>query len=737
MTFLAPLFLIGALAGVIPVVLHMINRRKAKELPFSTLRFLRISVEKTRRRKRVHDLLLMLVRVAVLVLIALGLAKPTITNLSALWGGGTNTAVAIILDNSASMGEIDPDRPRFDTARGAAVQVMDQLRDGDQVALFLTGGAPFPEQGQLDRTHEKVRQMLATCEVSYERADLGTKVQQARRVLADSDAANRQIYVISDQQAVSWESQKAESEPASDAGEASDEEKAELAIPIIVVDCHRTPKPNVAVQSVKLEASVPVAGLPVKATAELLNASSIAQQRHLELVVDGTKTASSPALELPPGGRLKHDFTFTLDRGGLHRGEVRLVGKDGSALDDRRFFTIEIDRGIAVAVVKARKHEIPYLEDTFYVEQALSPGQSGGSAIRPTVLTADELPGEPLSQYRVVFCVNLPAPGAEAAERLRRYVADGGNLVWIAGDNVDPAAYNSMNAAAQGNLLPAALVDVRAAAGGSERDSWKVGFLDKEHPALGDLVEPASLYQSVLVYRHVRMDTAGSPDARVLARLDDGEALLAERSVDKGRVLMLATSAHVGWTNLPLRPIFLPLVVRLTFWLSGGEQDRREVLAGSPLVLELDGGVAAGQVGVEVQPPSGEIIRLNTEGTGGSTRQTFSYPDTHQIGIYQLRPLGAAGAAPIAFSVNVDPDEAEEKTMDRDELQQRFGRTPLVFADNPDDLSGTFAWLREGESLWELFLGAVLVVLVFETYVSNRLGTAGASGGLPGSVVAE
>jgi hypothetical protein len=223
----------------------------------------------------------------------------------------------------------------------------------------------------------------------------------------------------------------------------------------------------------------------------------------------------------------------------------------------------------------------------------------------------------------------------------------------------------------------------------------------------------------------------------VLARLDDGEALLAERSVDKGRVLMLATSAHVGWTNLPLRPIFLPLVVRLTFWLSGGEQDRREVLAGSPLVLELDGGVAAGQGGVEVQPPSGEIIRLNTEGTDGSTRQTFSYPDTHRIGIYQLRPLGAAGAGPIAFSVNVDPDEAEEKTIDRDELQQRFGRTPVVFADNPEDLSGTFAWLREGESLWELFLGAVLVVLVFETYVSNRLGTASATAGLPGSGVAE
>ena len=168
------------------------------------------------------------------------------------------------------------------------------------------------------------------------------------------------------------------------------------------------------------------------------------------------------------------------------------------------------------------------------------------------------------------------------------------------------------------------------------------------------------------------MDAAGSPDARVLARLDDGEALLAERSVDKGRVLMLATSAHVGWTNLPLRPIFLPLVVRLTFWLSGGEQARREVLAGSPLVLELDGALQPVRSAWRCNRRRARSSVWRPRATGGSTRQTFSYPDTHQIGIYQLRPLGAAGAGPIALSVNVDPDEAEEKTIDRDELEAAF-----------------------------------------------------------------
>ena len=68
MTFAAPLFLMAALAAAIPVILHMINRQQAKNLPFPTLRFLKISAEKTRRRKRIHDLLLMLLRAAVLLL---------------------------------------------------------------------------------------------------------------------------------------------------------------------------------------------------------------------------------------------------------------------------------------------------------------------------------------------------------------------------------------------------------------------------------------------------------------------------------------------------------------------------------------------------------------------------------------------------------------------------------------------------------------------------------------------
>ena len=739
MTFVSLGFLTAMLAAAIPVILHMISRQRAKDMPFSTLRFLRISAQKTRRRRRVHDVLLMLLRMAVLILIAIGLAEPTLTNLSSFWGGGIS-AVAIVLDNSASMGTLDTGCPRFDTARRAAHQIMGEIQAGDQVALLMTGGPEFPEQDRLQRSHERVLEMLDRAEVSYERADLALRVQEARELLAKSDARNKQIYVISDMQELSWEgllspkkgtgpispqgpkgaSQKLDLSPFSDPFSDQTAEADELQrIPVIIVDCNRAPKPNVAVSGLNLDTAVPVAGVKTRATVELFNASEIVQERHLELHLDGSRQAGTTALAIPPQGRIKHDFEFKFTRGGVHRGEVRLVGDDGSQLDDRRFFAFQIERAIPVAVVKPQRHEIACLEDSFYVEQALAPAASGGWAVRTTILTSDELISEPLGNYTAIFCVNLSAPDADAAARLRDYVTGGGNLIWICGDNVEPEAYNRMNESASRQLLPAALLDVRAPAVGEDRDSWTIGMLDKTHRALVHLAEPASLYRSVLVYRHVRLDAASSPAAQVMARLDDGEPLLMQQRIEQGTVTMLGTSAHVGWTNLPLRPIFLPLLARLTFDLAGAEQSRRQMLAGSPLVLELDDGTRS--VGVEVLTPSGATIRLSSEGQPDGSGQTFTYADTHDVGIYVLRPLDSADRKQIAYAVNMDPDESAPKKITREELEGLFVQTPLIFADDPDDLTATFAKLREGESLWEAFLAAVLIALVFETFVANRL----------------
>ena len=77
-----------------------------------------------------------------------------------------------------------------------------------------------------------------------------------------------------------------------------------------------------------LEAAIPMPGVPLKAAVTLRNMATVAQSRMVELLLDGVKEASSPELALPPLGRAKHEFTFTLKQGGLHRGLLRLVGEE-------------------------------------------------------------------------------------------------------------------------------------------------------------------------------------------------------------------------------------------------------------------------------------------------------------------------------------------------------------------------------------------------------------------------
>jgi hypothetical protein len=768
MTFISLGFLAAALAAGIPVLLHMIQRQRAKDLPFPTLRFLQISVEKTRRRRRIHDLFLLLLRMAVLILIALGLAEPTLTNLSQFWGGGSS-AVVIIVDNSASMGVQDSGRPRFETALGAADQILDQLEAGDQVALFLPCGPSFPEEGRLTRSPERLRelidadteddtktsdaelseeellalgaesqaqarQLLDQVHVSYERADLAAQVDEARRLLQKTRAANKQIYVISDMQSVAWDGlpapkkgARADEPPPIDPNLSEDERKVieEMReIPIVMVDCHRAPEPNVALTNIQIRAAAPIAGVPLSGVVEIYNASDSPQQRLIELVIDGEVVFTSETIELDASKLESEDFQFSIKEGGLHRCEVRLLGEDSSSLDDRRFFSMQVGQGVPIAIVRERNHEIDYLNDSYYVECALTPSGSQGWGIQPTILTADQLLGEPLNKYAVMICVNLTAPTQETAERLAEYVRRGGHLIWFLGENVDASSYNEMNQSVNGGLFPAPLIARRTPERGGLRDSWNISYLDQSHPALLQLVDPPSMYQSVLVYEHITMDVAAAPNAWVLARLDDDEPLMTQQSIEKGSVMMIGTSAHVGWTNLPIRNMFLPFMARLTFNLAGVEQGRRQLTAGMPLVVPFDDGFQPG--GMEILPPRGGSIRrsLGSDDEEGEATQrptSFVYEDTHEIGIYAMSPLETADPKTIAFAVNPDADETDPVKMDLGDLELSYAGSPLVFAEDPEDLSGTFDWLREGRSLWEFFLIGVLLVLIFECFVSNYL----------------
>src|SRR2546425_11208943 len=76
MSFLAPLFLFGALAVAAPIVFHLIRRTSREKMPFSSLMFLMPTPPRVTRRSRLENIFLLILRCLVLCLLALGFARP-------------------------------------------------------------------------------------------------------------------------------------------------------------------------------------------------------------------------------------------------------------------------------------------------------------------------------------------------------------------------------------------------------------------------------------------------------------------------------------------------------------------------------------------------------------------------------------------------------------------------------------------------------------------------------------
>src|SRR5580704_2242762 len=97
-SFSDPVMLAGLLAAGIPVALHLLNRIRSPIVPFPTLRFLRITAQKTSRRRQVQQYFLLLLRMAVFAMIAMAVAHPLIR------GGSSTRAYGFILMLLAGVG---------------------------------------------------------------------------------------------------------------------------------------------------------------------------------------------------------------------------------------------------------------------------------------------------------------------------------------------------------------------------------------------------------------------------------------------------------------------------------------------------------------------------------------------------------------------------------------------------------------------------------------------------------
>lgn len=643
--------MLAALAVLtIPVIAHLTGYQEVRRVFFPTLRFLRASQQKVRRRTRLEALLLLLARMVALAALVLLFARPTLTwTATALAGADPSRPSVVLVDTSASMHARVGDQSVFQRAKERAAELLQTMSSGTPAAVIAFDRTTTVLGPGLTETHEQLTTAITDLTVGVRGTDLSAALTRARTLLRDEGIGAANIFVLSDGTG---------SLPVGLAETWPEEVTVHYHDLLGRVVSNRFPDQATVESSarrgegLKVEATIRATGElprgPVPVTLGLTEGVEIVGDVAFGGRPEATRTFS---LALPPSGTLSATLSLP---------------EDDLPVDDTLSFTLAGETDLEVLLVSGDGGSHPRDDEVYYLERALQPGAGSLSRVRPRVVSAEELRRIDGGRGDVVVLANISDPGPLAGE-LEAFVERGGGLLISVGPRVDADSYN----AALAGLLPSLLTEVKTRGRGTfERSPVGLAVPPLDRDAFRVFrTGGASVFASVRFGRVMGVEPRLREDSEVVLRYSDALPALLERRVGAGRVLLFTSTLDDDWTDLPLRSIYVPLVHQLVRFLSDSLllDGAALVEAGGsvPLPLPPDPRVAAWVVA-----PDGTEIQLET--AAADTEGTVRFTDTSQAGHYQLFWAEGRGATDgilrTVFSVRVPIEESLARPLDRSDL---------------------------------------------------------------------
>jgi hypothetical protein len=736
--FLHPALLWGTALAAVPLIIHLLNRRRHRPLSWGAMRFVQAAHRRTRRRVQLENWLLLFLRMAAVAVLALAISRPFLGGASPLVAlTEKRRDVVLVLDGSASTGyrEVESvhealvarareilarlDGTRGDRARlyfaGQGLQHLATHAPEDALAALATLGGPLDEPLEL---HAVLSEL-----VTLAREDAGTSGRSAL-----------EVRLLSDLQRNTFAPSPPDAAGGPDPRRAALDELHGLGVEIVVEDLGaRVPWPaNLAVEDIEPLDATLATGLTSEIAVRLANHGAGGRSGvRVALSVDGERL---PSREIAVDARSRAQIVFQVafEGPGFHALEAEIEG-DRLAVDDRRAEVLYVPPPLRVLLVNGAPSEDVGRDEVGVLRAALEPPDDDGnvralgSTYAPFLCTEVAAPAfgtseAPLEAFDVVVLANVPSVPAHTIEPLERWVARGGCLLVALGDrSADPSALESLNERLwrtdETGLLPARLV-AGTHADGEADDYFRAARFEEGHPALAFFADERwrPYLTELPIYGFVTSEPIVA--ARVLIHLDDParSALLVERDYERGRVFLWTTTLDADWNAFPRSPATLiPLFHELLRHGGGGPIPPRSAAVGATLVLELAS-----------FPRAPALL-----GPDGARRPIDGEPREVAEGRFELGPIGpleraglwrmeSEGSGPQWIASQLDPSESDLGRIEPDELARlhpvwRFQSAgDEGQAENEDPA-------RQGE-LWRGLAAAALILLMAETLWSAWIG---------------
>ena len=727
----------GLAAATIPIVIHLLNRRRHQSIEWGAMKFLLESMAQQSKRVRVEELLLMLLRMGLLALLALAMAQPVIQNPYLSQLGRSRQDVVLVLDGSMSTAVEVEEISNFRRQTRLAERIINALREGDTVRVMVASNVPTwlsPSAQYVTRkTRLRLAKQLAVLEPTTGGLDMARCLDEALLGSVEGRNQVRKVFVLTDGQRQGWRLEARR--PWDYVVQALDGLAIRPEIRVVRAGEVPTDFANAGIVDVRMSRRVVGTDRPVSFLVTVSNSGTEPQPaRSLEWSAGGRTGLAAPVSALLPGQKTTVSISHQFRKGESVLLELRLTDPDDLPLDDVWSHAIQVHANLEVLLVDGDPLRGRLASELAYFRAALDPGNPqrkvGDALVRYKVVTLARLAKVKLSDYDAVVLANVVRLPAGFADRLDQYVRRGGGLLVCPGDRVNLTFYNEALFRDGSGLLPASMGE--AVGDVEDRDSAaKVALPGSDHPAMRLLADSDRLdLPEARVYRRFVIDREGLREGvAILLATTGGELLAVEKAHGKGRVIQTGFPLDTAWSNLPLRNAYVVLAHEWVYYLADALMPRWNVRPGEPLIVSVPAqgaGATAKMVG-----PAG--ITTAVPGRVEGDRIVFRFAATESPGQYRLQvPTGEGKTTDRLFCVLPDADEINFQLLSDEELAHLTDRIGLTSDQTPGDLLMSMTAQGPGRAVWQWFAIGVLLLLVVEVWMtrhmSSRRRAAAASG---------
>ncbi|MBU1075925.1 MAG: BatA and WFA domain-containing protein [Spirochaetes bacterium] len=681
MVFTYPYFLFALVLAGIPLILHLINKKQIRILKFSSLLFIKKSLQKESRKIRIKELLLLILRTLIIIFLILSCARPVIYSGgkgAVVAGSSGQKSIVLILDNSYSMGLISGGESLFQRSKRIALEILERLmKENDNISLILSGDVNRVKFYDLTYDKKSVIQYIKDSQISLINNNLMESLLEAKNILDRSRNSSRMIYLITDMQKINFMRDESYIYP-----------YIKLDYPLFIIKNSAEDKKNSALINTQIPMKLNFKSDTVSFYPLVKNYSSVKNNLIIKTYIN-EKAVNQKSLTLEKGEKRAVDIRHMISTGGYLSGVSEIADGDDLIHDNKNYFVLTVPEKVAIGTRKDQK-------DIFYILNAINPLYILNKT-KSGYIHINEYPGLPSNKNDDILLLAYESISTAELKSIRDFLKTG-NMLIFPSKKFDINNFNSVFA--KSGLTEGLILQKNE----NKETPFMIEFVDYAHPVF-DIFKDIKIFKNTKVYSYLKLKMDNlSINTRILARFSNGDPAVIEYQTATGiqenesRIILFTFLPDKESTDFVFNPNFPPLMHQTIKYLVNRSED--------DYINKIQTGQSLDDLFSLLNVQSASVEPVSGRGEEFLEDNIIIKP-----GVYKLKEK--------YFAVNVDYAESDMEVLPVSDIVENYKGLSVLSAEGRNEIEENLFHSVYAKGLWKLFLFLAFLSLIAEVIIAN------------------